>query len=216
MDDRIEILSDTLILDMAGVMIGLSPKTILLPGLRAAVTVRGETIPVSNFMAEYVIPNMCAEMDFDDAIDKLRLALLKSRRACPLPPTSLFLISGWGKRFGFRNFAVATGDNDFGMAPMVLQELEDLWISGNGEELAAGLSYQSLECGLENVGHRFFQAFRKPADMPNYPGTAATTVGGQLLLTTITEAEITQRVVGYWPDFLGKRADPERRFVPVL
>jgi hypothetical protein len=217
--DRIEILSDGAYVDeCTGLLTNICGKAMGYPTLPLVMTGAGTTGDMQGFYGSILRPAF--RDNFDDTMEAL--AKLSARMNRPRPGNHFaVLVAGWSEAKGFRHFHMST-DPDHSSKPCHFVEIEDpLFVAGmlsEPEMNAAGLELDLLQRdGLELRGPRFFQAFRKPVPSRVDPSVEPFCgVGGQLQLTTLTATGIDMRTIAYWPDWLGQRIDPARKFVPVL
>jgi hypothetical protein len=212
--DRIEIFADTIATGMDGKVISIASKFYidhergLVCAFRSA-----DAFRISTFFRAHIMPMLTA--DIDETLAKIRSALpnLRPYAASLFPDT--VLIAGRGKA-GFRHALLST-QSPLGVPSLDLVQLQSIMACGNmddAEMATAGLDLRTLSIRAEDRAPKFFQAFRKP--VPLASGIVAGVVGGQLEHVTIRRDAIESRIIGYWPDWIGRTIDPSRKFVPII
>ena len=215
---RALIVNDTAGVDLLGVIRGWVSKIITVPHLRMVVTTRGAIAALPHLATDLV-----AEFaSFDDIVEHGPEFLARAHDSLMMRLADQsgcgefdLAIVGWStSRRRCEAYAISTLDypglpaftflrNDVWMAPIVpAAEVEAAGLMVQG--VIPGNNPEALVLGMIELQRRQRVPLGGIEGMPEH-----FIVGGQAVLTEITENGIAQRIARTWPDRIGERITPE-------
>lgn len=211
-DDRVIIVSDSAALDDDANLAGNYNKVILMPHIRAAVACRGNAmiamILLSGLHHDYAWHSFDSfKASFADAVRATISAAGPALSADPATALGMdFVVAGWSETRGPDSFFLRTLEGTHVPAWEVINPEGPLMMPCN-DEIFGQTPYLAdrsvpLSDDLLVKAANLQRAYIEPFGPHKIPSSW---VGGFLQATTITEHEITTRIIHRWPDELGSR-----------
>jgi hypothetical protein len=212
--NRIHVITDGAVIDDDALMVGLISKVIFAPFLNAVIACRGHAM-LSLAVAGNIAGN-CAKFQSFDGLKASALGEVRSSLNCLTFVDDIgmdIVIAGWSETRGPESFLIRTFEGS-DLPPWKLIDLADgILMPSNqhifrevGDELA-DYSNELTDQDLIEVAE-LQRGHIEPHGSKRIP---TSWVGGFLQVTTVTEREISTRIIHRWDDKIGRPLNSRSR-----